>query len=183
MEALPQSLKTAVRMNPALASAHGDSAHGDAVGHAGRDALQRRSLGLRAGAAPSPSGSALREGWPEVAEFDDQCYESVPRGGTLAYRGQDLTRPCRTNHLRPASPVRPFNPSGLRSTSLGSEPRGAPRYQPTNCTLHLSALFCLTRTLQSPGPSGDDSIQPPHEDPGSFGPYSPNRTLISNSDH
>jgi PAS domain S-box-containing protein len=41
---------------------------------------------------PDLLGSKVREGWPEVAQFNDHVMEAVyARGGTLSYRDQELT--------------------------------------------------------------------------------------------
>jgi PAS domain S-box-containing protein len=40
---------------------------------------------------PQLLGSRVREGWPEVADFNDNVIKSVLPGGTLAYRDQELT--------------------------------------------------------------------------------------------
>jgi PAS domain S-box-containing protein len=43
------------------------------------------------GRHPALLGSKVREGWPEVAEFNDNVMKVGLAGGTLAYRDQDLT--------------------------------------------------------------------------------------------
>ena len=43
------------------------------------------------GRHPELLGSQVREGWPEVAEFNDHVMKVVLAGGTLAYRDQELT--------------------------------------------------------------------------------------------
>ena len=43
------------------------------------------------GRHPKLLGSNVREGWPEVADFNDNVMKVVLRGGTLAYRDQKLT--------------------------------------------------------------------------------------------
>ena len=40
---------------------------------------------------PALLGSKVREGWPEVADFNDHVMKVGLRGGTLAYRDQELT--------------------------------------------------------------------------------------------
>lgn len=40
---------------------------------------------------PQLLGSKVREGWPEVADFNDNVMRVVLAGGTLAYRDQELT--------------------------------------------------------------------------------------------
>eukprot|EP01037_Dinobryon_pediforme_P045776 gene45776-58561_t len=40
---------------------------------------------------PQLLGSKVREGWAEVAEFNDHVMRTVLAGGTLAYRDQELT--------------------------------------------------------------------------------------------
>ncbi|PXA99135.1 hybrid sensor histidine kinase/response regulator [Nostoc sp. 3335mG] len=40
---------------------------------------------------PQLLGSTVREGWPEVAEFNDHVMQVVLGGGTLRYRDQELT--------------------------------------------------------------------------------------------
>ncbi|HEV2558530.1 MAG TPA: hybrid sensor histidine kinase/response regulator, partial [Microvirga sp.] len=50
------------------------------------------------GRHPQLLGSKVREGWPEVAEFNDNVMRVGLAGGTLAYRDQELTL-CR--HGRP----------------------------------------------------------------------------------
>jgi PAS domain S-box-containing protein len=44
-----------------------------------------------AGRHPHLLGSRVREGWPEVAEFNDNVMKTVLQGGTLSYREQELT--------------------------------------------------------------------------------------------
>jgi PAS domain S-box-containing protein len=43
------------------------------------------------GRHPHLLGSEVREGWPEVADFNDHIMKVGLRGGTLAYRDQELT--------------------------------------------------------------------------------------------
>ena len=43
------------------------------------------------GRHPRLLGSAVREGWPEVADFNDNVMKVGLAGGTLSYREQDLT--------------------------------------------------------------------------------------------
>ena len=43
------------------------------------------------GRHPSLLGSKVREGWPEVADFNDNVMKVALAGGTLAYRDQELT--------------------------------------------------------------------------------------------
>jgi PAS domain S-box-containing protein len=43
------------------------------------------------GRHPQLLGSKVREGWPEVADFNDNIVKTVLAGGTLAYREQELT--------------------------------------------------------------------------------------------
>ncbi len=43
------------------------------------------------GRHPELLGSKVREGWPEVADFNDHVMEVGLAGGTLAYRNQELT--------------------------------------------------------------------------------------------
>ncbi len=40
---------------------------------------------------PQLLGSNVRQGWPEVADFNDHVMKTVLAGGTLAYRDQELT--------------------------------------------------------------------------------------------
>ena len=40
---------------------------------------------------PRLLGSKVREGWPEVADFNDNVMKVVMGGGTLSYRDQELT--------------------------------------------------------------------------------------------
>ena len=40
---------------------------------------------------PRLLGSRVREGWPEVADFNDNVMTTVLAGGTLSYRAQELT--------------------------------------------------------------------------------------------
>lgn len=40
---------------------------------------------------PQLLGSKVREGWPEVADFNDHVMKVALAGGTLAYRNQELT--------------------------------------------------------------------------------------------
>ena len=44
-----------------------------------------------AGRHPTLLGSKVREGWPEVADFNDNVMRVCLKGGTLAYRDQELT--------------------------------------------------------------------------------------------
>jgi PAS domain S-box-containing protein len=44
-----------------------------------------------AGRHPHLLGSRVREGWPEVAEFNDAMMKAVLAGSTLSYRAQELT--------------------------------------------------------------------------------------------
>ena len=44
-----------------------------------------------AGRHPRLLGSSVREGWPEVADFNDNVMKTVLEGGTLSYREQELT--------------------------------------------------------------------------------------------
>jgi PAS domain S-box-containing protein len=43
------------------------------------------------GRHPELLGSKVREGWPEVADFNDNVMRTVLAGGTLAYQNQELT--------------------------------------------------------------------------------------------
>jgi len=43
------------------------------------------------GRHPRLLGSKVREGWPEVADFNDHVMKVGLAGGTLAYRNQELT--------------------------------------------------------------------------------------------
>jgi PAS domain S-box-containing protein len=43
------------------------------------------------GRHPKLLGSKVREGWPEVADFNDNVMKVGLAGGTLAYRDQELT--------------------------------------------------------------------------------------------
>src|SRR6202000_2777545 len=43
------------------------------------------------GRHPLLFGSKVREGWPEVADFNDNVMKVVLSGGTLSYRNQELT--------------------------------------------------------------------------------------------
>ncbi|MCJ2052820.1 sensor histidine kinase, partial [Methylobacterium sp. J-070] len=47
--------------------------------------------GFAGGRHPQLLGSAVREGWPEVAEFNDHVMRVGLAGGTLSYRDQELT--------------------------------------------------------------------------------------------
>jgi len=47
--------------------------------------------GFAGGRHPSLLGSKVREGWPEVADFNDNVMRVGLGGGTLAYRDQELT--------------------------------------------------------------------------------------------
>jgi PAS domain S-box-containing protein len=47
--------------------------------------------GFAGGRHPRLLGSKVREGWPEVAEFNDHVMRVGLAGGTLAYRDQELT--------------------------------------------------------------------------------------------
>ena len=43
------------------------------------------------GRHPQLLGSKVREGWPEVAEFNDNVMRVGLAGGTLSYKNQELT--------------------------------------------------------------------------------------------
>ena len=43
------------------------------------------------GRHPRLLGSKVREGWPEVADFNDNVMRVCLSGGTLAYKDQELT--------------------------------------------------------------------------------------------
>jgi hypothetical protein len=43
------------------------------------------------GRHPLLFGSKVREGWPEVADFNDNVMKAGLSGGTLSYRNQELT--------------------------------------------------------------------------------------------
>ena len=47
--------------------------------------------GFAGGRHPQLLGSAVREGWPEVAAFNDNVMRTGLAGGTLSYRDQELT--------------------------------------------------------------------------------------------
>jgi PAS domain S-box-containing protein len=47
--------------------------------------------GFAGGRHPRALGQKVREGWPEVADFNDSVMRVVLAGGTLAYRDQELT--------------------------------------------------------------------------------------------
>ena len=47
--------------------------------------------GFAGGRHPRLLGSKVREGWPEVADFNDNVMKVGLRGGTLAYKDQELT--------------------------------------------------------------------------------------------
>ena len=47
--------------------------------------------GFAGGRHPSLLGSAVRDGWPEVADFNDNVMRVVLAGGTLSYQNQELT--------------------------------------------------------------------------------------------
>lgn len=47
--------------------------------------------GFAGGRHPELLGSRVREGWPEVADFNDNVMRVVLAGGTLAYRNEELT--------------------------------------------------------------------------------------------
>jgi PAS domain S-box-containing protein len=47
--------------------------------------------GFAAGRHPALLGSRVREGWPEVADFNDHVMRTVLAGGTLSYRARELT--------------------------------------------------------------------------------------------
>jgi PAS domain S-box-containing protein len=47
--------------------------------------------GFAAARHPRLLGSCVREGWPEVAEFNDNVMKTVLDGGVLSYREQELT--------------------------------------------------------------------------------------------
>ena len=54
---------------------------------------------------PSVLGLPVREGWPEVAAFNDDVIRTVLAGGTLSFRDQELT--LRRNGVRRAGLARP----------------------------------------------------------------------------
>ena len=43
------------------------------------------------GRHPKLLGSKIREGWPEIADFNDNVMKTVLAGGTLSYKDQELT--------------------------------------------------------------------------------------------
>src|SRR5215217_2676061 len=45
---------------------------------------------IAAGRHPALLGSKVREGWPEVADFNDHIMTVILAGGTLSYRDQEL---------------------------------------------------------------------------------------------
>jgi hypothetical protein len=47
--------------------------------------------GFAGGRHPQLLGSNVREGWPEVADFNDNVMKVGLAGGTLRYRDQELT--------------------------------------------------------------------------------------------
>ncbi|HEX2940394.1 MAG TPA: hypothetical protein VHO91_05045, partial [Rhodopila sp.] len=47
--------------------------------------------GFAGGRHPKLLGSRVREGWPEVADFNDNVMKVGLAGGTLAYKDQELT--------------------------------------------------------------------------------------------
>jgi hypothetical protein len=47
--------------------------------------------GFAGGRHPLLFGSKVREGWPEVADFNDNVMKVGLSGGTLSYRDQELT--------------------------------------------------------------------------------------------
>lgn len=57
--------------------------------------------GFAGGRHPHLLGSKVREGWPEVAAFNDNVMKVGLDGGTLAYRNQELTL-NRSGNLEPA---------------------------------------------------------------------------------
>jgi len=46
--------------------------------------------GFAGGRHPKLLGSAVREGWPEVADFNDNVMKVGLAGGTLSYKDQEL---------------------------------------------------------------------------------------------
>ncbi len=51
---------------------------------------------------PQLLGSKVREGWPEVAAFNDHVMKTGLAGGTLSYKDQELTLRRRSGRLEPA---------------------------------------------------------------------------------
>jgi len=47
--------------------------------------------GFAGGRHPRLLGSRVREGWPEVADFNDNLMKVDLAGGTLSYRDQERT--------------------------------------------------------------------------------------------
>ena len=61
-------------------------------GPSGGDDLQRRLFrSLPGHRHPMQFGLNVRDGWPEVADFNDNVMKVGLAGGTLAYRDQELT--------------------------------------------------------------------------------------------
>ncbi len=86
IESWPQSLKTAVAMvllSPVpivmLWGVDGVMIYNDAYS------------GFAGGRHPQLLGSKVREGWPEVADFNDNVMKVGLAGGTLSYKDQELT--------------------------------------------------------------------------------------------
>lgn len=86
IEVWPQSLKTAVslilRSNVPIVMLWGEDGvmiYNDAYSE------------FAGGRHPRLLGSKVREGWPEVADFNDNIMKVCLAGGTLAYREQELT--------------------------------------------------------------------------------------------
>ena len=86
IDSWPQSLRTTVAMVihstvpiVLLWGTHGYMIYNDAYSR------------FAGGRHPMLLGSEVRKGWPEVAEFNDHVMKVGLRGGTLAYRDQELT--------------------------------------------------------------------------------------------
>jgi len=60
-------------------------------GHDGIMVYNDAYSGFAGGRHPQLLGSKVREGWPEVADFNDNVMQVVMRGGTLSYVEQELT--------------------------------------------------------------------------------------------
>ena len=80
--------KSTDRNRPAAAIRRPDR---DAVGPGECHDLQRCLFRLCGRAPPGLLGSNVREGWNEIADFNDNVMNVVLAGGTLAYRDQELT--------------------------------------------------------------------------------------------
>ena len=57
--------------------------------------------GFAGGRHPRLFGCKVREGWPEVADFDGRVMQACPAGGSLSYRDHEHTCTATASRSRP----------------------------------------------------------------------------------